>query len=332
MQMNAVSRARIFTNPDDLPVSLRGGVIAIGNFDGVHRGHQSVIARAIAEAKRRQVPALATTFEPHPRSFFKPDQPVFRLTPPAMKAAILTALGIDGVLALPFTASLAALEAETFVESILCKGLQANMAIAGFDFHFGKGRGGTPEFLEAAGRRHGFATAHVEAYRDEAGRIVSSTLIREALSAGDLDAAHDDLGWRWAVDGQVVHGDKRGRTLGYPTANMDLPANCLLRHGVYAVRALIDGAWYAGAAHYGRRIQFGDGAPILETHVMDFSGDLYGRTIRVELCRFLRDEARFATVDDLVVQMGRDVDSARQAVSARLRAPRTDLQARLEGA
>lgn len=330
MQMNDVSRTRIFTRPDEVPDVLRGGVIAIGNFDGVHRGHQAVIRRAVSEAKARRAPALAMTFEPHPRTYFKPDTPVFRLTPLALKARILTFLGLDAVIALPFDAALAALAAEDFVKSILCDGLRAQMAIAGFDFHFGRGRAGTPQFLEEAGQRHGFATAHVDAFSDKAGRVVSSTLIREALGAGDLDLANGDLGWRWAVEGEVIHGDKRGRNLGFPTANMNLPANCVLRQGVYAVRVLIDGAWYAGAANYGRRIQFGDGPAILETHVMDFSGDLYDRSIRVEFCRFLRDEARFASVDALVAQMGHDVGDARHAVSATLGAPRTDLQASLE--
>ena len=331
MQMNAVPRTRIFSHPDDVPDGLRGAVIAIGNFDGVHRGHQAVIRRAVSEAKARRVPALAMTFEPHPRTYFKPDMPVFRLTPPALKARILTFLGVDAVIALPFDAALAALGAEDFVKSILCDGLRAQMTIAGFDFHFGRGRGGTPQFLEEAGRRHGFATAHVDAFSDQAGRVVSSTRIREALGMGDLDRANGDLGWRWVVEGDVVHGDKRGRNLGFPTANMNLPANCMLRQGVYAVRVLIEGAWYAGAANYGRRIQFTDGPVILETHVMDFSGDLYGRSIRVEFCQFLREEARFASVDALVAQMGRDVDDARHGVAATLSAPRTELQARLEG-
>lgn len=304
--------------------------MAIGNFDGVHRGHQAVIERAVRQARHRGVPALAMTFEPHPRSFFKPDQPVFRLTELPAKAFILSALGIDGVLALPFDRELAGLEAETFVDTILGSGLGAQMVVAGFDFHFGRGRGGTPAYLEEAGKRKGFATAHVEAFSDEQGRIVSSTLIREALAAGDIASANNDLGWRWFVEGPVVHGDKRGRNLGFPTANMKLAGNCTLRQGVYAVRARIEGCWYAGAANFGRRIQFGDGPPLLETYVLDFSGDLYGKDVRIEFCRFLRDEARFGSVDDLVVQMGRDVEEARHAVSKTLAEPRTDLQARLE--
>lgn len=321
---------KLFVSLADIPPELKGGVVAIGNFDGVHRGHQAVVKGAVAEAQRRRVPALAMTFEPHPRSYFKPDQPLFRLTDISVKATLLTAIGVDAVLALPFNAALASLEAETFVGTILCEALDARLVVAGFDFHFGKGRKGTPAFLEEAGRQRGFDTLHVEAYKDESERVVSSTLIRDALAAGDIAAANNDLGWRWFVEGDVIHGDKRGRNLGFPTANMALAANCVLRHGVYAVRARIDGAWYAGAANYGRRIQFGDGPALLETFVMDFAGDLYGKTIRIEFCGYLRDEKRFESVEALVEQMGRDVGEARAVISRTLAAPRAALQAVLE--
>ena len=304
--------------------------MAIGNFDGVHRGHQAVINRAIEEAKKLGVASLAMTFEPHPRSFFKPDPPVFRLSLLPIKARLLNALGLSSVLALPFDATLASLEAATFVDNILLNGLGARLVVAGFDFHFGAGRGGTPDYLRRAGLDKGFATVLIDAFADENGRIVSSTIVREALEKGDVTAAAFDLGWRWYVEGTVIHGDKRGRNLGFPTANMQLGADCRLRHGVYAVRAFIEGSWYAGAANFGRRIQFGDGPPLLETYVMDFSSDLYGKTIRVEFCQFLRDEARFDSVDALVQQMGRDVSAARRAISQTLAGPRTALQARLE--
>lgn len=313
------------------PPALKGGAVAIGNFDGVHRGHQAVIETAKRAGAALPGPTVAMTFEPHPRSFFKPSEPVFRLTPQPVKARLLTALGLDGVIVLPFNAALASIEAEAFVDRVLIEALGARHIIAGFDFHFGRGRGGSPAFLEAQGKLKGFKTTTIGPFMDESGAIVSSSLVREALERGDVTAANADLGWRWFVEGAVIHGDKRGRVLGFPTANMALAPDCGLRHGVYAVRALIDGTWYAGAANYGRRIQFGDGPALLETHVLDFAGDLYGRTIRIEFCGFLRPEAKFESVDALVAQMGRDVEEARAIVSAVLAAPRTELQARLEG-
>lgn len=329
---NALSRLPdIRTHLDNLPATFRGGIVAIGNFDGVHRGHQAVLASAKNHAKLRKVAMVALTFEPHPRSYFKPDAPLFRLTPLPVKARLLGALGADAVVALPFDKYLAEMSAEMFVRSIICDCLGAVAVVAGFDFHFGKGRSGTPSFLLESGREKGFHALQIEAFSDEAGYIVSSTLVREALSAGDIARATHDLGFRWFVEGVVVHGDKRGRNLGFPTANLQLGGDCTLRHGVYAVRALIAGNWYAGAANYGRRIQFGDGPPLLEIYVMDFSGDLYGQTLRIEFCAFLRDEARFDSVDALVAQMGRDVTAARHAVSQTLAQPRTPLQAQLEG-
>ncbi len=314
----------------DVPARLRGGSVAIGNFDGVHRGHQAVIDRARAGAMRVSGPLLAVTFEPHPRTFFKPEAPVFRLTPRAAKAELLRAVGADGVVVLPFDADLANLDAPAFIDRVLSIGLGASHVVAGFDFHFGKGRTGTPQLLLNEGNARGFTTEIVSAFRDERGRVVSSSLIRDALADGDVASANDDLGWRWFVDGAVVYGDKRGRTLGYPTANMVLPPEVQLRHGVYAVRARVDGFWFSGAANYGRRPQFGDGPTLLETYICDFRGDLYGKTVRIEFCAFLRPESVFENVAALVARMDRDVADARKAVSSVLRAPRTPLQATLE--
>jgi riboflavin kinase/FMN adenylyltransferase len=311
-----------------LPDRLKGGAVAIGNFDGVHRGHQAVIAHAMAHAG--EGPTVVVTFEPHPRSFFKPQEPVFRLTPSPLRERMIRALGVDHVLTLPFDAELAGLDAETFVARVLVGALRARHVVAGFDFHFGKNRGGSPAFLADAGRRLGFAVDIVDAFGDQAGTVVSSSLIRGLLAEGDITGANAELGWRWLVEGEVIHGDKRGRVLGYPTANMALPPETQLAHGVYAVRAHAAGAWYAGAANWGRRIQFGDGPSVLETYILDFSGDLYGKRIRVEFCGYLRPEAKFDSVEALVEQMGRDVDEARAIVNATILAPRTALQARLE--
>lgn len=314
---------------EGLPERLKGGAVAIGNFDGVHRGHQAVIARAMAHAG--DGPTVVVTFEPHPRTYFRPEAPVFRLTPAPVRERVLRALGVDHVLTLPFDAELAGLEPEVFVRRVLVDTLRARHVVAGYDFHFGRDRGGSPAFLSAAGARLGFQTDIVEAYGDEAGAVVSSSLVRDLLEAGDIARANAELGWRWLVEGEVVHGDKRGRVLGFPTANVELPPETRLAHGVYAVRAFANGAWYAGAANWGRRIQFGGGPALLETFILDFSGDLYGKPMRVEFCGYLRPEAKFESVEALVERMGHDVDEARAVVSATLATPRSELQARLEG-
>lgn len=301
---------------DGLPQGLRGGHVAIGNFDGVHRGHQAVLAAARDRARAEGRPALALTFEPHPRTHFAPDRPVFRLTPPAAKARLVAALGLDALVVARFDAALAALPAEAFVEEVLIDRLGIAGATVGWDFHFGAGRSGSPAFLDAAGRRRGFTVDVVEPFVSEDGDTVSSSRIRTALAAGDPAEAAGLLGYRWFVEGEIVGGDRRGRDLGFPTANMRLAADCALRHGVYAVTFTVDGTTRFGAANWGRRPQFDDGAPVLETHVFDFAGDLYGRTADVGIVSFLREEAKFPSVAELIVQMERDCAEARALLSS----------------
>lgn len=313
-----------------VPPALRGGVVVLGNFDGVHRGHQAVITAAAEVARAANAPLVVLTFEPHPRTFFRPAEPVFRLTPAPVKARLVRALGAAGMVVLPFDAALAALDAEAFVDRVLIAGLGARHVVAGFDFHFGKGRGGTPDVLKRLCEAKGVGTLLVPAFTDEGGQVVSSSRIRADLGRGAVTEANAALGWRWFVEAPVIHGDKRGRVLGYPTANMSLPPETGLALGVHAVRVRIDGTWYAGAANFGRRVQFGGGPVLLESYVLDFSGDLYGKTVRVEFCGYLRPEAAFDSVDALVAQMGHDVDAARDTVSATLAGPRTPLQAILE--
>lgn len=306
-----------FTSPvDAVAPRLRGGVAAIGNFDGVHRGHQEVLAVARAAAEELGGPAVVLTFEPHPRAFFRPDQPVFRLTPPAERAVVLEALGLDGMVVTPFDADLAGTSADGFVDLILRERLGVRGAVVGYNFHFGKARAGTPDFLQARGRADGFAVTVVEARVDEGGEPISSTRIRAALEAGAPEAAARLLGYRWLVVGEVVHGDKRGRTLGYPTANIALAPSCGLRHGVYAVRVSVDGVLHDGVASFGRRPMFDDGAPLFETHLFGFEGDLYGRALRISVFAFLRPEARFDGVEALVAQMDRDSAEARAILAA----------------
>jgi riboflavin kinase/FMN adenylyltransferase len=307
---------------DALPDRLKGGVMAIGNFDGVHRGHQAVLeaakgmSAANAASGGPQSPVLAMTFEPHPRSFFQPTASIFRLTPPAAKVEIFAALGIDAVVILPFDSGLASVSAEDFVSRFLVGQLGITGATVGWDFHFGHRRQGSPEFLVGAGERHGFAVDVVPHFDDEAGQPISSSRIRDALAEGDLGLANGLLGYRWFVEGVIVDGDKRGRTLNFPTANMKLAADCRLKHGVYAVTFTVDGTTFMGAANYGRRPQFDNGAPVLETYVLDFAGDLYGKTVRVGFVSYLRPELTFETLDGLVVQMAADCEEARAVLSS----------------
>lgn len=300
-----------------LPQHLRGGVVAIGNFDGVHRGHQAVLGRALEEAERRGVPALVLTFEPHPRKVFRPDQPLFVLTPPPMKARLLSLLGFDAMVEQAFTRAFAAQSPETFITDVLERCLGVTHVVTGFDFHFGKDRQGGPAYLMEAGERHGFGVTLVDAFRDEGTDVISSSRIRKLLTERDVAAAAGLLGYRFTVEAEVVGGQQLGRTLGFPTANMALPADTALRHGIYAVRfRRADGTLHDGVANFGRRPTVDDnGAPLLETFVFDFSGDLYGETCAVSLFGRLRGEVKFDGLDALVAQMKRDDAEARALLS-----------------
>ncbi|MEI5677369.1 MULTISPECIES: bifunctional riboflavin kinase/FAD synthetase [unclassified Mesorhizobium] len=305
------------TGTEMLPERLRGGVVAIGNFDGVHRGHQAVLERALDEARRRGVPALVLTFEPHPRTVFQPNTPLFVLTPAPMKARLLAELGFAAVVEQGFTRDFAELSAEEFVTQILETNLGISHVVTGFDFHFGKSRRGGPAFLMEAGERHGFGVTLVDAFRDEGTEIVSSSRIRGLLSEGEPAEAAGLLGYRYTVEAEVTHGKQLGRTLGFPTANMALPESTALKHGIYAVRfRRADGTLHDGVASFGRRPTVADnGAPLLETFLFDFSGDLYGQVCRVSLFGYLRGEVKFDGLDALVVQMKRDEEEARALLS-----------------
>jgi riboflavin kinase / FMN adenylyltransferase len=302
---------------EPLPDALKGGVVAIGNFDGVHRGHRSVLERALELAEERGVPALVLTFEPHPRTVFKPDQPVFRLTPAPLKARLLEAMGFRSVIEYPFDRDFATRSAEEFVKTILVDWLGASAVVTGFDFHFGKGREGGPAFLMASGKRHGFTVSLVDAFRDENAEVISSSRIREMLAEGDVAAAAGLLGYRYTVEAEVIDGEKLGRQLGYPTANMRLAPEAELKPGIYAVRfRRPDGELYDGVASYGRRPTVTDnGLPLLETYLFDFSGSLYGEICSVSFFGHLRDELKFDGLDPLVVQIRRDEEEARALLS-----------------
>ena len=302
---------------EPLPEALKGGVVAIGNFDGVHRGHRSVLERALALAEERGVPALVLTFEPHPRTVFRPDAPVFRLTPAPMKARLLEAMGFRSVIEYPFDREFSTRSAEEFVETILVDWLGASGVVTGFDFHFGKDREGGPAFLMAAGKRRGFAVTLVDAFRDENAEVISSSRIRALLCEGDVAGAAGLLGYRYTVEAEVIGGEKLGRQLGFPTANMRLPPETELKAGIYAVRfRRPDGTLHDGVASYGRRPTVTEnGAPLLETFLFDFSGDLYGEVCSVSFFGHLRDELKFDGLDPLVEQIRRDEEEARALLS-----------------
>ena len=296
-----------------LPQALRGGVVAIGNFDGVHRGHRTVLDKALELAEALGKPALVLTFEPHPRTVFQPDQPVFRLTPPRLKSELLEALGFSAVVEQIFSRDFASITADEFVEAILVGGLGVSHVVTGFDFHFGKGRQGGPAFLMAAGESKGFKVTLVDAFRDEGGSVISSSRIRDCLAEGNAVSAAGLLGYRYCVEAPVEKGKQLGRTLGYPTANMRLAPENRLAHGIYAVRLRrADGALYDGVASFGRRPTIDDnGAPLLETVAFDFSGDLYGEACAVSFFGYLRPELKFDGLDALMVQMKQDEAEAR---------------------
>ena len=300
-----------------LPEKLKGGVIAIGNFDGVHRGHQSVLNRALDIARSRKAPALVLTFEPHPRTVFNPDKPVFRLTPAPVRAQVLEAMGFHSVIEYPFDREFASRSAEDFVRSILVEWLGATEVVTGFDFHFGKGREGGPAFLMEAGKRNGFGVTLVDAFRDEGAEVVSSSRIRGLLADGDVAQAAGLLGYRFTVEAEVIKGQQLGRTLGYPTANMALAPEAELKPGIYAVRLRRpDGSLHDGVASFGYRPTVTeDGAPLLETFVFDFSGDLYGEHCRVSFFGHLRDELKFTGLEPLVEQIRKDEEEARALLS-----------------
>jgi riboflavin kinase/FMN adenylyltransferase len=299
-----------------LPPALSGAVVAIGNFDGVHRGHRAVIAAARNRAQTLGRPAAALTFEPHPRSFFRPHEPLFRLTDESAKLRLFAATGLSGAIVLRFDAALAEPAPESFVNDILLHQLGISGAVVGFDFRFGRNRTGTPDLLAAEGRRRNFTVDVVPAVEID-GRPISSGVIRAALDAGHIEEANALLGYPWFVRGEVVHGDKRGRELGYPTANIRLDPACGLRHGIYAVRVGVGERRYDGVASFGRRPMFDVGTVLLEVFLFDFAGDLYGRAIDVAFIGWIRHELAFANVEELVRGMDEDTRRAR-AMLARM--------------
>ena len=342
--MNQINlRAKNFTIVRDGDAgALHGAVVAIGNFDGVHRGHRAVIDAALARARDLGRKAAALTFSPHPRRFFRPQDPLFQLSSERDKLRLLAASGLDGAIVMTFDAALAGTSAHDFIAGILVKRFGIGGAAIGFDFHFGKNRAGSPEFLRSEGARLGFAVDIVAPLEDE-GRPVSSGAVRTALAAGRVVEAAELLGAPWFVSGEVIHGDKRGRDLGFPTANIRLDPSCGLKHGIYAVRVAIPKSAHSrasgnpgstrggiagsplsrgrtvdlfdGVASFGVRPMFDNGAPLLEVFLFDFAGELYGEIVDVAFIGWVRHEQTFASVEALKQQMAADSVQARAALA-----------------
>lgn len=307
-------RALAHAGQEGLPLKLAGAVVAIGNFDGVHLGHQALLAAGRSLADKAQVPLVALSFWPHPRRHFQPQQPPFLLQDATLRAEDLQHFGVDAVVQLHFDAFLASVTAEQFVDHILGGALQASHVIVGEGFVFGAQRAGTVALLKKLGKTHGFRVTALPPVSDADGARISSGRVRSALQNGQPLQALDLLGRPWVTRAEVTKGDQRGRLLGFPTANMTLHELVPPKHGVYAARVQIEGEkhWYDAVAHYGPRASFGDPLPGLEAHLFDFSGDLYGKILRMAWYDFLRPPARFATIEALQEQITTDAGRARE--------------------
>lgn len=309
---------RILHHYRSVTAELRGAVVAIGNFDGVHRGHQEVIGKAGAIAAESGAPLAILTFEPHPRSFFRPDDPPFRLTTMRNKAHHIAALGVDGLIILTFDGTLAEMSAEAFLEDVLIAGLGVAHVVVGYDFCFGKGRKGTPEMMIERGA---FGVTRLEPSATHDGVIYSSTRIRDYLRRGNPGQAAALLGRPFEIEARVVRGDRRGRTIGFPTANLTLGDYLRPAYGVYAVRAGVEERdhvdWYDAVANFGKRPTVDGLTEMFEAHLFDFAGDLYGKYLRVALIEFLRDEKKFAGLDELQAQIAKDSETARRILRTR---------------
>ena len=317
---------KVFRHYRDVPDAYKGAVVAVGNFDGVHRGHQALIAEAKRQADERGAPLGVLAFEPHPQEFFRPSPESFRLTPFRAKARLIAGLGADVMYALDFNAEMAAKGAQEFVADVLVDGLGAGAVVVGSDFQFGRGRAGNTTVLAYMGEMEGFGVTVFDPVIAHGDDKISSTEIRDALKAGRPEVAARLLGHYWSVEARVEHGDKRGRTIGFPTANMKLVDVLKPAFGIYAVRAKILEndqvvSIHDGVASFGIRPMFESEVPLLETYLLDFDGDLYGKHMAVEFVAYIRPEAKLADLDALRMQIAKDSDAARAALAA---APRLD--------
>ena len=301
----------------DLSADQKGAAVAVGAFDGVHRGHQAVIADAARAARALNAPLGVVSFEPHPRRFFQPDAAPFGLMTPDQMAQALGDLGVERLYLLPFDAEMAGMSDRDFAEQVLAQGLGVRHAAVGFDFTFGKGRTGSPEALRTYGVELGFTVSVTDRIDDPDGLKLSSSAVREALKAGDMARAAAILGRPFAIAGQVVHGDKRGRTIGVPTANVPLGGYMRPAYGVYATRTrLADGRVFGGVANLGVRPMWKTPEPMLEVWLFGFDGDLYGQVVETQLIAYLRPEAVFDGLEALKAQIDADAEAAIAALAA----------------
>ena len=313
----------VFLPANEFPHALRGGVVAIGNFDGLHRGHQELLSIARKQAGDTNKPWGILTFEPHPRSFFRPAEPVFRLTPHPLKMRLASAFGAEFVASIDFNETLAGLEADEFILEHLVKRLGVSHVITGYDFHFGKGRKGGPENLREMGAKNGFTVTVVDQVTDDGDGHApfSSSSIRTSLRRGHVRAAANELGYQWIVMGEVVPGDQRGRTIGFPTANIILDPGAEPFRGIYAVTARDSASpsstpCWQGAAYFGDRPTFETKRTFLEVYLLDQDIDLYGKILTVNFVDLIRPDKTFKGVDDLVTQMHADCAEVRKVLAA----------------
>ena len=311
----------IYRHSDGLPPEARGAVVAVGNFDGVHLGHQAVIAAARETAAELGAPLNVLTFEPHPRQVFQPDLPPFRLTPLRIKARALEAVGVDNMVVLHFDAAFSKITAEAFVADILLRDLGARHVVTGWDFRFGHKRGGDVALLEALGAAQGFGTTAVSPVAAGDGEVYASSRIRNYLKSAAPAKAAALLGRNWEIEGRVERGRGRGRTLGFPTANLDLGDYLSPAHGIYAVLAGVDAGadtvFSEGVGYYGEEPVTEGQRPPFEVHFFEDPGDLYGRHLRVQIVEYLRADKRFDGLEPLKAQIAEDCREARRILQGR---------------
>lgn len=323
---------RIFRHTAGIPDSARGGTIAIGNFDGVHRGHQAVIGEALRVARERNVPMGVVTFDPHPRRYFRPEEPPFQLTPMRGKVRQLRGIGVDTLQIIHFDEEVSQAPAEDFVDRVIVNGLSACHVSVGYDFVFGKGRGGDVGLLKQMSETHGFGLSVIDPVTEDEGTVYSSTQIRECLRSADPNGAANLLGRLWEIEGRVQSGDQRGREIGFPTANVSMDDYVEPAHGVYAVWAGIEvggiTTWHPGCANLGLRPTFDKNEVMLETYIFDFADDIYNQLMRVALVDYIRPEKKFESVSQLREQIALDSKAARTLLESiepgDLRAPPED--------
>jgi len=304
---------KIFNTYQNIPEDFKDAVVAIGNFDGVHRGHQMLLDTVKTRAKESGKKPAILTFEPHPHSLFQPDNPPARLTPYALKMQRLEEEGIEAVFVIDFNWDFASLSAQDFIDKVLIKGLGASHIVVGADFCFGQLRKGTPDMIKASG----LPTTILDKISDNEGEIFSSSRIRQAIRHGDIAAANDILGWNWCMSGEVIKGDQRGRELGYPTANFELGDTIHPAYGVYATLAGLEGEaeWHMAATNIGIRPMFEREVAQIETCIFNFDQEIYGRTLYVRPVKRLRGEAKFGSLDDLIRQMALDCQQAEEILT-----------------